>query len=490
MTGTPDDDVTGRARPPRTRREAREQAARAAAAGAAAPKSRATAPAERPRPAERESRRSAEARRTTAGEARQPAAARRRTSTPVSAAADSRSASLLADDDETSEFVAVRPEDEDWGELSGWASEEVDESLKGASYEEVKRHHRRRAGRSCLALIVVMVVVLAGIGYGLSRVGRIALPGLSQTNNDYTGNGTGTVHIDVKEGDTGTSIAQTLVKAGVVKSAGAFVTAAGASRDFGNIQPGDYTLRHKMSASAAVSMMLDPKNYSSTGITIPEGLWASQIFGLLSKRTGVPVADYQKVSAASLGLPASANGHLEGYLFPSTYNFAKGTSAQQQLKAMTSEWTKKVGTLHIPANKLHNVMVVASLVEAESRLPADGPKVARVIDNRVAKSMPLQLDSTIHYAEQKRGKITTTDAERNKKGPYNSYLNAGLPPTPIANPGLSAIKAALHPAKGSWLYFVTVNPQTGKTLFATSYADQQKNEQVFHSWCTKHPGKC
>jgi UPF0755 protein len=397
---------------------------------------------------------------------------------------------VLVDDDETSEFVAVRPDDEKWGDLSGWTSEDVDEGLEGASYDEVKRHHRRRAGRSCLALVLVMLVVLGGIGYGLSRVGRIALPGMSQTSADYSGTGTGTAHVDVKEGDTGAAIAQALVQAGVVKSTGAFVTAAGASRDFGNIQPGEYTLRNKMSASAALAMMLDPKSFSSTGITIPEGLWASQIFSLLSKRTGVPVADYQHVTASSLGLPTSANNHLEGYLFPSTYNFGKGTTAQQQLQAMTAEWRKKVTPLHVPQAKLHDVMIVASLVEAESRLPADGPKVARVIDNRVAKNMALQLDSTIHYAEQKRGTITTTDAERNKKGPYNSYLNAGLPPTPIANPGLSAIKAALHPSNGNWMYFVTVDPQTGKTLFATSYADQQKNEQVFHSWCTKHPGKC
>lgn len=393
----------------------------------------------------------------------------------------------LPDEDETTELVAVSPND-GWTGFHDWVSEDDHEGH--ASYEEMQRHRRRRAGRSCLLLVLVMLLVLAGAGYAVSKVGRISLPGMSQTSADYPGRGSGRVSIVVKEGDSGTAIAQTLVKAGVVKSTGAFVAAAGASHDFGSIQPGRYTLHKKMSAQAALAMMLDPKSFASTGTTIPEGLWATQIFGLLSKATGVPVADYKKVTAASIGLPAAADGHLEGYLFPSTYNFGKDSTAQQQLRAMATEWRKKVAPLQIPASRLHEVMVEASLVEAESRLAEDGPKVARVIDNRVAKGMPLQLDSTIHYAEKQRGTITTTDQQRAKEGPYNSYLNTGLPPTPINNPGLAAIKAALHPANGGWLYFVTVNPQTGKTLFADTYPEQQKNEQVFHSWCKKHPGKC
>lgn len=335
-----------------------------------------------------------------------------------------------------------------------------------------------------------MVLVVGGAGYAASKVGRISLPGMSDSNPDYAGKGSGSATIVVKEGDTGTAIAQSLLKAGVVKSTGAFLSAAGASNHFGSIQPGRYKLRQKMSGEAALALMLDPKSFASTGTTIPEGLWASQIFSVLSKATGVPLADYQKVSAASLGLPPAAGGHLEGYLFPSTYNFGKGDTATQQLRSMVAEWRKKVAPLNIPDNRLHDVMVEASLVEAESRLPADGPKVARVLTNRVAKGMPLQLDSTIHYAEKKRGTITTTDEERAKKGPYNSYLNTGLPPTPINNPGLAAIKAALNPANGGWLYFVTVDPETGRTLFADTYPEQQKNEQVFHAWCKQHPGKC
>lgn len=406
-------------------------------------------------------------------------------------------------DDETREFVAASAEEarrrrrqasESTGEWTGfhdWKAEEDDKRHgQHVSYEDQQRHRRRRAGRSCLLLVVLMVVALTGAGYAVSKVAEVSLPGVKQSDPDYSGAGSGSVTIVVKEGDTGGAIAATLLKAGVVKSTGAFVQAASASRDFGSVQPGTYALHRKMSASSALALMLDPKSYKSSGLTVPEGLWADQIFKLLSKRTGVPLADYKKVTAASLGLPSAAKGHLEGYLFPSTYNFSKDTTARQQLKTMADAWHKKVEPLHIPADELHDVMVEASLVEAESRLTADGPKVARVIKNRVAKGMPLQLDSTIHYAEKQRGTITTTDDQRAKPGPYNSYLNKGLPPTPINNPGLAAIKSALHPKAGDWLYFVTVNPQTGKTLFANTYPEQQKNEKVFHSWCKQHPGKC
>lgn len=396
----------------------------------------------------------------------------------------------VPEEDETTEFVAAGAGG--WDALSDFTGDEEAHGRHGrpTSYDEEQRHRRRRAGRSCLLLILVMVLVLGGLGYAVSKVGKIHLPGLGQSDPDYTGNGTGSTFIIVKSGDTGEAIARSLVSAGVVKSTGAFIAAANASRDFNRIQPGKYTLRKQMSAAAALAMMLDPKSFASTGITVPEGLWASQIFSLLSKSTGVPVASYQKVTAASIGLPAAANGHLEGYLFPSTYNFTTGMSAQAQLGAMAAEWRKEIAPLNIPANRLHDVMVVASLVEAESRLPQDGPKVARVISNRVTQGMPLQLDSTIHYAEQKRGTITTTNQERATPGPYNSYLNKGLPPTPIDNPGLAAIKAALSPAPGSWLFFVTVDPVSGKTLFATTYAEQQANEKVFHTWCSNHPGKC
>lgn len=366
---------------------------------------------------------------------------------------------------------------------------------RGQEYQQRRRRgdgagptlSRRKAGFSCLALLVAFVVLVGGAGYALRGV----LPSFgSSAPSDYTGNGTGHVNIVVNKGDTGYQIGQTLQKAGVVMSANTFARFANADSDFAGIQPGTYRLRRHMSSSAAISLLLDPTSKVSHGITIPEGLWDSEIFAILSKKTGVPLSSYKKVDPATLGLPAAAHGNPEGYLFPSTYTFNKGTTAQQQLKAMVTLGKQERASLGIPADRLGQVMIVASLVQGESKLPQDGPKVARVVENRLAKGMPLQMDSTVHFAERKRGTVTTSDRARASNSPYNTYKVRGLPPGPIDNPGLAAIKAALHPAAGSWLYFVTVNQATGQTLFATTYSQQQVNEAKFHQWCQQHPGKC
>ena len=126
---------------------------------------------------------------------------------------------------------------------------------------------------------------------------------------------------------------------------------------------------------------------------------------------------------------------------------------------------------------------------------ADRAKVARVIENRLAaKDGPtrglLQMDSTVHYAVKKRGKAGTTDADRASASPYNTYRVQGLPPGPINNPGAASIAAAANPAEGPWLFFVTVNPSTGETRFASTVAEHQGNVNLFNQWCRDNAGKC
>jgi UPF0755 protein len=125
-------------------------------------------------------------------------------------------------------------------------------------------------------------------------------------------------------------------------------------------------------------------------------------------------------------------------------------------------------------------------VQAEGRLKADLPKIARVLYNRLGQGKPLQLDTTIVYIFRTQGKITTSAEQRSRKSPYNTYLNPGLPPTPISAPGAAAIEAALAPATGPWIYFVTTNPSTGETRFATTYADHLKNVEQFRAYCRTH----
>jgi len=311
-------------------------------------------------------------------------------------------------------------------------------------------------------------------------------------SNDYTGSGSGAVSVVVHSGDTSRVIGTALVKAGVVKTSRAFDQAASASPRSGSIQPGTYALRAKMSAVSALAMLLDPANRTVPRVTIREGLWTSEVVSALAAATGRPPADYAVAlrNPVLLGLPAGARGKAEGYLFPSTYEFAADATAAEQLRTMVAKSLAELRKLRVSPARMQHVLTVASIVEAEVRTIPDRAKVARVIENRLARPMRLQLDTTVSYIWQQRGKAGTTKAQRARRSPYNTYLVAGLPPGPINSPGLSAIQAALKPTPGPWLYFVAVNPDTGETRFAVNAAGHSANVKLFQSWCTGHPGKC
>jgi len=157
---------------------------------------------------------------------------------------------------------------------------------------------------------------------------------------------------------------------------------------------------------------------------------------------------------------------------------------------MVSKSLGELSTLGVTPDMAQRVLTIASIVEAEAQAAPDRPKVARVIENRLAKGMPLQLYTTVSFISQLRGKVGTTDAQRASKSPYNTYLVAGLPPGPIDSPGLSAIQVALNPTHGPWLYFVAVNQTTGETRFAVDAAGHAANVKLFLAWCSKNPGKC
>jgi UPF0755 protein len=133
------------------------------------------------------------------------------------------------------------------------------------------------------------------------------------------------------------------------------------------------------------------------------------------------------------------------------------------------------------------VLTKASIVQAESGSAADMGKVARVLENRLADGMPLQLDTTVNYANGKAG-VTTSPQDRQNPSPYNTYLHAGLPPGAISNPGEEALRAVLSPTPGNWRFFVVVNPTTGDTRFAATAAEHQQNVLLFQEWLREHPG--
>ncbi|MDQ6715797.1 MAG: endolytic transglycosylase MltG [Actinomycetota bacterium] len=352
----------------------------------------------------------------------------------------------------------------------------------------------RRTGRALRRLLVFLVAIglVGAAAVAAVAVLRPVVAGFgSSGDNDFSGPGTGSVQVTVHPGDTGRAIAETLFTAGVVKSAKAFADAAAGNPASAGIQPGDYRMKKEMKAADAVAFLANPANRTVAMVTVREGLWKSEVFAALSKETGKPVTDYETAAkdATALGLPPSAKGEIEGYLFPATYEFGATTSAAQQLHTMVAKAVATLTALGVAPDAMQQPVVTASILESEAKNTADREKVARVLLNRIAKNIPLQLDSTVSYGVQKRA-ITTTDAERANKNPYNTYLNTGLPAGPIGNPGQSAMEAALHPADGPWLFFVAVNPSTGETKFATTLAEHDQYVKEFQDWCQANPGKC
>ncbi|MBV9096098.1 MAG: endolytic transglycosylase MltG [Streptosporangiaceae bacterium] len=301
---------------------------------------------------------------------------------------------------------------------------------------------------------------------------------------DYSGPGTGHVVVQVTSGDTPTSLAPRLQRLGVVASTRAFILAAEHSSNPNGLLPGFFGMHRHMNAALAYALLVNPKNLVQVPLTIPEGLRNSQVVALLGARSVIAASAYATVlkDPALLHLPGYAGGNPEGYLFPATYEVVPHETALAVLTGMVQRFRQEAAAAGLPgaASQVHltagQVIIMASLVQAEGGRISDYAKIARVIDNRLALGMPLQLDSTVLFGLNAYG-ILATDQQLASDSPYNTYRHTGLPPGPIDNPGNAAIQAVLHPASGPWLYFVTVNPRTRETLFTSSYAQFQQLRQ-------------
>ena len=280
------------------------------------------------------------------------------------------------------------------------------------------------------------------------------------------------VPVSIPAGATGSKIGQLLVEAGVVASTESFFRAAVANPRAKAIAPGTHTLSIRIDGVTAVEQLLDSTRIVNL-IKISEGAWNSEVFAEI--KASKILSDSPAQSAAQVVLPKEISS-LEGVLFPAQYSFADGTSQLQALQSMVDKFTHVISGLDFndPYQKLstQQLVTLASLVQAEGDTK-DFSKIARVIRNRLSIGMPLQLDSTIHYLEKTRGQIYLSTSSTKLKSPFNTYQNYGLPPAPIGNPGLAALKAVIAPVEGDWIFFITVAP--GDTRFT-------KSNSEFNSW--------
>ncbi|SOE03225.1 endolytic transglycosylase MltG [Blastococcus haudaquaticus] len=350
-----------------------------------------------------------------------------------------------------------------------------------------KRTGRARRRRSPFA-VIASLLVLAGLVVGIVLGGQKLIELIDPTAQDYTGQGTGEVPIRVQDGDTLSDIGRSLVDADVIASVSPFVEAAEANAASVGIQPGVYNMRSQMSGQAALDLLLDPVSRLMTRVTLPEGLTVERTLVRIAEETGRPVEEFQAAAAdpAALGLPAYANGQLEGFLFPATYDVEPDTAPADLLRQMVARGTEVLTSLGIPEADRLAVVTKASMVQAEAGSVEDMGKVARVLENRLADGMALQLDTTVNYANGKGGLTTTVD-DRANPSPYNTYLYPGLPPGAINNPGEDAMRAVLNPTPGDWRFFVVVDPDTGDTRFAATKDEHDANVEIFRQWLRANP---
>ncbi len=329
---------------------------------------------------------------------------------------------------------------------------------------------RHRSGLGRLLALGLVIVVVIGVGWAALAVLRSASGG-----DDFPGPGKGSVTIVVRKGDSLTAMGATLAEAGVVKSASAFVSAASANEKSSSIGPGSYTLRRQMSGVGAVSLMLDPVSRAASRLVLPEGLRLTQTLEAASEASKIPVSEFEAVlqDPAQLKLPAWARDRPEGFMYPATYDLTGDETAKSLLRSFVKRFdqassdTDLVTRAAALGRSPYEILIIASLLQGEGT-PNEFAKIARVVYNRLDAGMPLQFDSTVAYGLGVT-QLNLTQEQLDSSSPYNTYVIKGLPPTPINSPGDAAIEAALNPAKGKWLYFVTVNPDTKETKFAKSY---------------------
>lgn len=283
--------------------------------------------------------------------------------------------------------------------------------------------------------------------------------------------------VDIPSGSSTTHIARQLQANGIIRNQLAFDLWRWVRR--GRLKAGEYRFDHPMPLTAVYEQIARGEVFT-VAVTVPEGATVFEVANRL-EQAGISsrqefLIEQPRLAELVSDIDPQAKT-LEGYLFPDTYKFPRRTSPTQIAAAMVRRFRTVATELGLREN-VHNVVTLASLVERETALQPERPLVASVLENRLAKRMPLMTDPSVIYGlevrDQWRGAIYKSDLGRDT--PYNTYLHPGLPPGPIANPGLPSLKAAMNPPETNYLYFVAAgaNPQ-GKSLFSTTLEEHTKN---------------
>jgi UPF0755 protein len=283
--------------------------------------------------------------------------------------------------------------------------------------------------------------------------------------------------VDLPPGSSALRIGRQLQDAGVLRSQYAFYLLRAWKR--GTLKAGYYRFDHPVAALEVYEKIARGEVYTKA-LVVPEG---DNIFDIAARveQAGFDTRkNFLDAAVQQVGLVADLDPKaksLEGYLFPDTYRFSPATHASQIVEAMVRRFRVVAGQLGLKEN-LHQVVTIASLVERETAVDAERPLVASVFENRLSKKMPLMTDPSVIYGleleDRWRGSIYESDLTRDTA--YNTYRHAGLPPGPIANPGIPSLRAAMHPADTGYFYFVAAGANAqGHSLFASTFEEHRRN---------------
>ncbi|HEY1830831.1 MAG TPA: endolytic transglycosylase MltG [Acidimicrobiales bacterium] len=367
----------------------------------------------------------------------------------------------------------------DGGDGNGWAGgPEEDGLFEGVPVPPMQRvatHRRRRRWSRPVKLVAVPIVVVV-----------LAITLWYQLNSNALGPQGRQVVLVVKEGESTSAVISQLQKDHVIASSWAFKLSDVLDGNL-SVSPGGYAL-HENQTYGSVRAILDgaPNIYP---VTVEPGYMLSEVAARINDLPGHANSSFAKVAASGV-VPSSfspaGSTNLEGLLGTGNYLVLPGETDSQILQQMVTRFEQQAAQAGLTTQAAsvlgltpYQVVTAASIVEKEGYISPNMPDVARVIYNRLAADMPLQMDSTVLYAlGQDGGPVTPADEQINS--PYNTYLNAGLTPTPICSPSVDALRAAVDPPAGDWLYFELVK-KDGTEAFSSTFAGQLANEKLAQS---------
>ena len=326
--------------------------------------------------------------------------------------------------------------------------------------------------KAIISIAVVFIILISGVVFWNNSHPDLDFP---------AGTAGPEIEVNIPAGSSGVEIGRILAKEGVVKTSVIFFRAATADNRAESISAGLYLVNTHLSAKEAIEQLLDKKRLQGKFLII-EGARLSEIKANLVK-IGFTAEQVDKALNSIKTPRGFETDNLEGLLFPANYTILPDEEVSTLLQGALDRFAQELKNISFDdyAKELNlkpaELLTIASIVQAEGFTDEDFGKVSRVIYNRLKIGMPLQMDSTLLYANKSRGEIRVTNRELKIASKYNTYKYKGLPPGPIGSPGSAALVATLKPTPGNWLYFVTVAP--GDTRFTDKYAEFLKFKNEF-----------